>query len=50
MDEWIPVIVVVVAPLVLNFVALLFPKGHHWRFMDRWLVKDEEKADADDET
>ena len=42
MGEWVAVAVMVAVPLALRVIDLMLPKGHHFKFMDRWLSDDEE--------
>ena len=47
MAEWVAVAVMVAVPLALRLVDLLLPKGHHFKFVDRWLADDDD--DEEDE-
>ena len=49
MGEWAAVAVMVLVPLGIKLWDAIFPKGHHFRCMDRWLVEDEDDDDDDEE-
>ena len=34
--------------LLMRLVDLLLPKGHHFRFVERWLVDDEDEPEEDE--
>lgn len=48
MGEWVAVAVMVAVPLALRLVDLLLPKGHHFKFVERWLVDDEDEPEEDE--
>ena len=45
MAEWVAVAVMVAVPLALRLVDLLLPKGHHFKFVDRWRVDDDDEEE-----
>ena len=42
MAEWVAVAVMVAVPLALRLVDMLLPKGYHFKFVERWIVDDED--------
>ena len=47
--EWAAVAVMVLVPLGIKLWDAIFPKGRHFKFMDRWLVEDDDDEDEEDE-
>lgn len=47
MSDWIPVIVAIIVPIILRLIDYLLPKGHHFRVVHRFAVKDEDKKEDD---
>ena len=47
MAEWVAVAVMVAVPLALRLVDLLLPKGHHFKFVERWLAEDDDDEEDD---
>lgn len=45
MGEWVAVAVMVAVPLALRVIDMLLPKGHHFKFMERWITDDDEEDD-----
>lgn len=38
----VAVAVMVAVPLALRVIDLMLPKGHHFKFMERWLAEDDD--------
>lgn len=47
MNEWIPVIVAILVPITLRFIDYLLPKGHHFKVVHRFAIKDKDADDKD---
>ena len=47
MAEWVAVAAMVAVPLALRLIDLLLPKGHHFKFVERWLAEDDDDEEDD---
>jgi len=45
MAEWVAVAAMVAVPLALRLIDLLLPKGHHFKFVERWITDDDDGED-----
>ena len=48
MGEWVAVAVMVAVPLALRVIDMLLPKGHHFKFMERWITDDDDEEEEED--
>ncbi len=48
MAEWVAVAAMVAVPLALRLIDLLLPKGHHFKFVERWITDDDDEEDDDE--